>query len=211
MNKAPITILSLSLLCLCLSATARGDDGSAVEKDSLSALSLRSRRSDDASVVEAVLGQHSQALAEMKAELSALKTRTAELETVVCFSAHFARADVSGLGLNQPVVFDVVPYNAGAGYDKHTGIFRVPAAGTYVLSLNIQRHGSDQDTIIMAIRKGDTTLGAAEAGYSPYEHGTTVVTTHLKEGDAVTVQPVHGTVVYGGLSTVFSAFRISPK
>ena len=210
MDKA-LAILILGLPCLCLSSSAHKDGDLVIEKDDASMTSVRSRRSDDISSMVPVVSQHSQELAQVKAELSALKARTADLENVVCFTAHFSRADVSGLGLNQPVVFDNVPYNAGAGYDKNTGIFTAPVPGTYVLSLSLQRHGSEEDTIIMAIKKGGATLAVAEAGYSPFEHGTMVVTSHLNRGDVISVQPVHGSVVYGGMSTFFTVFRISPS
>ena len=143
------------LLCLCLSATARGDDGSAVEKDSLSALSP----TESAVLTMPALWKQywastlkpwrkwRQSCRRWRPErrswkLSSASRRISPAQT--CPVWGWTSLWSSTLCLTTPV----------PGYDKHTGIFRVPAAGTYVLSLNIQRHGSDQDTIIMAIRKG---------------------------------------------------------
>ncbi|KAK7499406.1 hypothetical protein BaRGS_00009381 [Batillaria attramentaria] len=174
----------------------------------------RARRSDDTDPITPVVAQHSQELAELRAELSALKAVTesqkAELENVVCFTVRFSQADIAGLGQNQPIKFDVVQYDVGNGYEKGSGTFTAPVAGTYVFFLGLQRHGSDEETIILAIKKGDATIGVAEAGYSPYEHGSMLVTAHLERGDVISVQAVRGTTVFGGMSTSFSGFRISP-
>lgn len=215
MNMPLIIILSLLLWCPFLSCNAKslGDRSQNVKHktdDVSSMTSSRNRRSDDIAPLVPVVSQLSRDMSNVQAELTALKTRTVELENIVCFTVHFSKADVTGLGLNQPVVFDVVQYNAGGGYDKNTGIFTAPIAGTYVFTLSLQRHGSDGTTIIMVIKKGNTVLGVAEAGYSPHEHGTMVATTHLTQGDVISVQTTYGSVVYGSQNTAFSGFRISP-
>ena len=175
-----------------------------------SSITARSRRSDDSNPVEAVVSELSQTVAQLQAQVSALTAKTSELETAVGFTVRFSQSDVVGLGLNQPAVFDVVDLNAGGGYDRNTGVFTVPRSGTYVLAFTLQRHGSDGDTTIFVIKKGDVTIAAVEAGYSPFEHGARVVTIHLNKGEAITAQAVHGTSVYGGMTTVFTGFRISP-
>ncbi|KAK7110095.1 cerebellin-3-like [Littorina saxatilis] len=205
-----MTFLFWSLAALIAVLAETKHDSVIKENDVYSMTSVRIRRSDDTDRLTPVVSQHSQELVELKAELTALKARTAELENIVCFTVRFSEADVTGLGLNQPVVFDVVQYNAGGGYDKNSGIFTAPKAGTYVFTLSLQRHGSDGTYIQMVIKKGNTVLGTAEAGYSPFEHGTMMVTTHLTQGDVISVQTTHGSMVYGVQATSFSGVRISP-
>ena len=176
-----------------------------------SSITARSRRSDDSNPLEAVVSQLSQTVAQLQAQVSGLTAKTSELETAVGFTVRFSEPHVTGLGLNQPAVFDVVDFNAGGGYDRNTGVFTVPRSGTYVLAFTLQRYDSEGVTTIFAIRKGDVTIASAEAGYSPFEHGARVVTVHLNEGETVTVQATLGTTVYGGMATVFTGFRFSPS
>lgn len=126
----------------------------------------------------------------------------------VSFTVHFSKPDVRGLGKDQVLVFDVVGNNIGNGYNTGTGFFTAPVAGSYVFFLAMQRYGEDESTFIASIVKGSTPIGVAEAGYSPYEHGSMLVTTHLEPGDTVCVKAILGTIVFGSMSTVFSGFLL---
>lgn len=172
----------------------------------------RSRRSDDVDPLTAVVNQLSQEVLQLKTSLAALEASQARLagsQTMsVSFTVHFSKADVVGLGTDQILVFDVARNNIGNGYNTGTGFFTAPVAGSYVFFLGMQRHGDDESTFIASIVKGTTTIGVTEAGYSPFEHGSMLVTTHLERGDTVCVKASHGTTVYGGMSTVFSGFLL---
>ncbi len=53
----------------------------------------------------------------------------------VAFSAHILGDKVISLALGQILAFDQVPTNLGNGYNKDSGSFTAPAAGTYSFSI----------------------------------------------------------------------------
>lgn len=202
-----LALLYRSQLSLC--CTGNCDEDSALYTSLVKCLA-RNHHLWDISPRTPVVSQLSLELLQLKAGLTALEARVEASQNVpsVSFTSRFSKQTITGLKKDQVLVFDVDVNNIGGGYDTKSGYFTAPVAGSYVFYLAMQRNDEEERTFMALIMKGSTSIGVAEAGYSPYEHGSMLVTTHLERGDTVCVKVHVGTTVYGSMSTVFSGFLL---
>lgn len=109
--------------------------------------------------------------------------------------------------------------NEGHAYDKQTGVFTAPLAGTYVFNINlvaqighyveasIQHNGKPQVTAISDFRT------YSENSYKPWDQGEATVILKLQKGDVVSVTllfPNGSHEVVGHGKTGFSGFLLWP-
>jgi hypothetical protein len=58
-------------------------------------------------------------------------------ESAVAFTARFTNYEITGLGQGQILKFDLIVSNQGNGYNRNTGEFTAPSAGTYAFYMNV--------------------------------------------------------------------------
>ncbi|XP_065927339.1 putative leucine-rich repeat-containing protein DDB_G0290503 [Magallana gigas] len=112
------------------------------------------------------------------------------------------------------LVFPVVIYSVGTGYNPSTGIFTAPTAGTYVFYVSVQ--SAHQKYIYLDIVLNGSSKVRAMAWYrsgssiSIYQTGTNLVILHLQTGDRVWVKRAFGTGYYSDSApvTTFSGFKL---
>ena len=125
----------------------------------------------------------------------------------VAFSVHFVADPVSNIGLHAILKFNSVAFNAGAGYDPHTGLFTAPASGVYAFYLTMMSTGTDSAELRLV--KEGTPLDYAHANSDLFDQGTLLATTHLNAGQKVWVEHHVGTTtIKGGHWTVFTGFLL---
>eukprot|EP00105_Crassostrea_gigas_P011435 XP_011427101.1 PREDICTED: uncharacterized protein LOC105328052 [Crassostrea gigas] len=112
------------------------------------------------------------------------------------------------------LVFPVVIYSEGTGYNPSTGIFTAPTAGTYVFYVSVQ--SAHLKYIHLDIVLNGSIKVRAMAWYGSgssiniYQTGTNLVILHLQTGDRVWVKRGGGTGYYstGAHQTTFSGFKL---
>jgi hypothetical protein len=50
------------------------------------------------------------------------------VEAAASFTVTFSDSDITGLGTNQVLKFDLIISNQGNGYNKNTGVFTAPSS-----------------------------------------------------------------------------------
>nr|XP_034335548.1 paramyosin-like isoform X1 [Crassostrea gigas] len=113
------------------------------------------------------------------------------------------------------LVFPVVIYCEGTGYNPSTGIFTAPSAGTYVFYVSVQ--SSLQKYIYLDIVVNGSSKVRALAWYNSgssiaiHQTGTNLVILHLQTGDRVWVRRGGGTGYYSYSIpiTTFSGFKVN--
>uniref|UniRef100_A0A8W8MME0 C1q domain-containing protein n=2 Tax=Magallana gigas TaxID=29159 RepID=A0A8W8MME0_MAGGI len=113
------------------------------------------------------------------------------------------------------LVFPLVIYSEGTGYNPSTGIFTAPTAGTYVFYVSVQ--SAHQNTIFLDIVLNGSSKVRAMAWYgsgnnvSISQTGTNLVILHLQTGDRVWVKRYSGTGYFSHdiPVTTFSGFKLN--
>lgn len=104
------------------------------------------------------------------------------------------------------LLFNQVVYNAGNGYNPHTGVFTVPEPGTYILSFHFEnwREGGSQRANLYV--DSDIVAGSIidPKGKISTQAGTTIIL-HLTKGQSVYVKVQNGEV-YGSPSERYTVF-----
>ena len=112
------------------------------------------------------------------------------------------------------LVFPVVIYSEGTGYNPSTGIFTAPTAGTYVFYVSVQ--SVLQKYIYLDIVLNGSSKVLAMAWYDSgrnvriHQTGTNLVILHLQNADRVWVKRHSGTGYYSYSThiTTFSGFKL---
>eukprot|EP00105_Crassostrea_gigas_P036987 XP_019921135.1 PREDICTED: complement C1q-like protein 2 [Crassostrea gigas] len=112
------------------------------------------------------------------------------------------------------LVFPIVIYSKGTGYNPSTGIFTAPTAGTYVFYISVQ--SAYQKLINFDIvLDGNSKVRAmayygSESSVAIRQTGTNMVILHLQTGDSVWVKRNEGTGYhsYSIPITTFSGFKL---
>uniref|UniRef100_K1S4X2 Uncharacterized protein n=1 Tax=Magallana gigas TaxID=29159 RepID=K1S4X2_MAGGI len=140
--------------------------------------------------------------------------KTSEYERLKLSSAvaslEVANMNLSRLNCGDILVFPVVIYSEGTGYNPSTGIFTAPIAGTYVFYVSVQ--SAHQKNIHLDIVLNGSAKVRALAWYnsgssiSIEQTGTNLVILHLQTGDRVWAKRAGGTGYYsdGAHITTFS-------
>uniref|UniRef100_K1QZD0 Complement C1q-like protein 2 n=1 Tax=Magallana gigas TaxID=29159 RepID=K1QZD0_MAGGI len=144
--------------------------------------------------------------------------KTSEYEQLKLSSAvaslEVANMNLSRLNYGNTLVFPVVIYSEGTGYNPSTGIFTAPTAGTYVFYVSVQ--SAHLKYIHLDIVLNGSIKVRAMAWYGSgssiniYQTGTNLVILHLQTGDRVWVKRGGGTGYYstGAHQTTFSGFKL---
>lgn len=112
------------------------------------------------------------------------------------------------------LVFPVVIYSEGTGYNPSTGIFTTPTAGTYIFFISVQ--SAHQKYIYLEIVLNGSSKVRAMAWYdsgssvSIYQTETKLVILHLQTGDIVWAKRARGTGYHSdsGHITTFSGLKL---
>lgn len=113
------------------------------------------------------------------------------------------------------LVFPVVIYSEGTGYNPSTGIFTAPTSGTYVFYISVQ--SANQKYIWLDIVLNGSSKVRATAEYNGgisvtfHQTGTNLVILHLQTGDRVWVKRYGGSGYYSQYIpiTTFSGFKLN--
>lgn len=79
----------------------------------------------------------------------------------------------------------------------------------FIIILQTMLHNLDEEKLFLDITKNGSTLARAHVGYSNFENGSTMVTTHLVQGERIMVRITLGSQFWGEFYTTFAGFRIS--
>lgn len=128
------------------------------------------------------------------------------------FTAYVGSSNSDWTG--RTLVFPTVLYSVGTGYNRGTGIFTAPTAGTYVFYISFQ--SAQHKDISFQIMLNQQSMVRAMAYYKGgssvdiHQTGTNMAIYHLQTGDTVWVKRYAGTGYYSdyfGLTT-FSGFKL---
>lgn len=112
------------------------------------------------------------------------------------------------LTTNEVVKFDTVQTNHGNGYDITTGIFTVPAAGVYEITVNFLS-GSDSKFLELNLMKNQEVVGRAHAALDQFTSSSLQAILRLKPGDKIYVrQPRSYGNIYGDNYTMMSGHLV---
>nr|KAG5693441.1 hypothetical protein BaRGS_022328 [Batillaria attramentaria] len=128
-------------------------------------------------------------------------------EDQVAFTVRFHDDDYHvGIGLSKNAVlkFDTIITNIGNAYDKTTGMFTAPLAGTYTFFLS-QMSVNSHSVLYLAIVKHGVVLDLV---YAEGVARALQVTTHMAAGEQVWVRQNSGDAVRGSWYTIFSGFLV---
>nr|XP_011432555.2 complement C1q-like protein 2 isoform X2 [Crassostrea gigas] len=112
------------------------------------------------------------------------------------------------------LVFPVIIYSEGTGYNPSTGIFTAPTAGTYVFYISVQSamHKYIYFDIVLNGSAKVRALAWYNSGNSIAIHqtGTNLVILHLQTGDSVWVKRGGGTGYHSDSAHImtFSGFKL---
>ncbi|XP_052707541.1 multimerin-1-like isoform X1 [Crassostrea angulata] len=113
------------------------------------------------------------------------------------------------------LVFPIVIYSVGTGYNPSTGIFTAPTAGTYVFYVSVQS-GSNKHIYLDIVLNGLSkvramTWNSRRSSVPIYQTGTNLVILHLRTGDRVWVKRHSGTGYHSHdiPITTFSGFKLN--
>ncbi|KAK7092356.1 complement C1q tumor necrosis factor-related protein 3-like [Littorina saxatilis] len=167
------------------------------------------KRSDDIPALKTVVERHSQQMADMIAELTAVKAELNAVKTNVAFHARHS-SDPFSVASQGTIVYDNVVTNIGDGYDIKSGIFTAPVSGTYVFFANCMAVvGTSEEAYITL---GGVVVGACyswEPQGSEIHQGAGMATVHVLKGQAVRVQLLENAEnVRGGHWNSFSGFLV---
>uniref|UniRef100_A0A8W8JEB0 C1q domain-containing protein n=1 Tax=Magallana gigas TaxID=29159 RepID=A0A8W8JEB0_MAGGI len=113
------------------------------------------------------------------------------------------------------LVFPVVIYSEGTGYNPSTGIFTAPSAGTYVFYVSVQSASRKYIYLDIVMNGSSKVRALAYYGGGSRVHinqtGTNLVILHLQTGDRVWVKRYKGIgYVSGDIPiTTFSGFKLN--
>ncbi|XP_034332835.1 myosin-11 isoform X2 [Magallana gigas] len=168
--------------------------------------------------VQFTLSEHTQQ--KFSSALASLETAQTKLsKSIDDKSSHhaFTAGIISGNDgwTGDTLVFPVVIYSEGKGYNPSTGIFTAPTAGTYVFYISVQ--SAYQKHIFLDIVLNGSSKVRAFAWYDSgnsvriYQTGTNLVILHLQTGDRVWVKRYSGTGYLSHVisSTTFSGFKLN--
>ncbi|XP_065927104.1 myosin heavy chain, skeletal muscle-like isoform X3 [Magallana gigas] len=113
------------------------------------------------------------------------------------------------------LVFPVVIYSEGTGYNPSTGIFTAPTAGTYVFYVSVQS-AWQKDIYLRIVLNGSSKVMAmayygSGSSIAIHQTGTNLVILHLQTGDRVSVRRYIGTGYASHIIpvTTFSGFKLN--
>ena len=118
-------------------------------------------------------------------------------EEKVAFSAHIPGDKPMPVSLGSVILFDEVLTNLGNGYNKNSGSFTAPVAGTYSLSIYFMaNHGRQCHLGIYVNGESKCTAYARDADMS----GCAIIE-YINVGDVVNVKVFHGNdnTLYGSV------------
>uniref|UniRef100_K1RBT2 Collagen alpha-2(VIII) chain n=1 Tax=Magallana gigas TaxID=29159 RepID=K1RBT2_MAGGI len=146
-------------------------------------------------------------------KFQSFKNEQLKLSSAVA-SLELANMNMSKSNCGGTLVFPVVIYSEGTGYNPSTGIFTAPTAGTYVFYVSVQ--SAHQKLIYLDIVLNGSAKVRAMAWYNSgssvnmIQTGTNLVILHLQTGDKVWVRRGGGDGYYsdGYHITTFSGFKL---
>ncbi|XP_062588928.1 uncharacterized protein LOC134250580 [Saccostrea cucullata] len=109
------------------------------------------------------------------------------------------------------LVFDLIVYNIGGGYDSSTGVFTSPVDGHFVFFINVQAPGSNTIYTYIVLNGSAKVTTMAYGSSDNYDSGPNLVVLRLQKGDRVWVKHFGGTGYYTQSDaplTTFSGFLI---
>jgi len=126
----------------------------------------------------------------------------------VAFSATISSHHVTGLGTNQPIVFDDVVTNEGSSYSGRTGIFTSQTNGTFFFLSSVMTHTGEY--LEAEIVKNGAHIALMYSKDAEFEQGTNGAVVNLQQGDEVWVRHRGntGSKVYGYGWSSFLGFKL---
>nr|XP_034334541.1 complement C1q-like protein 3 [Crassostrea gigas] len=166
---------------------------------------LRRQSGKDRSTIQQLNGSLTQ-------EIRGIKEQIASKSNHHAFTAGIPVHNYGWTG--DTLVFPVVIYSVGTGYNPSTGIFTAPAAGTYVFYVSVQ--SAWHNIIYLDIVMNGSSKVRAMAWYDSgssiaiRQTGTNLVILHLQTGDRVWAKRSSGTGYHsdGAHITTFSGFKL---
>nr|QBA18411.1 type 2 C1q domain-containing protein 4 isoform 2 [Littorina littorea] len=145
------------------------------------------------------------ALTAAKREITTLWTKVNRSSKAVGFTARFLNDDGAGIpvGNRATLRFDDVVFNAGNGYDPHTGIFTAPVAGTYAFFFNLMAFVYGKVEIL----KNGKYIDYVWAN-SNNDQGASQLLVHLEDGGKVWVRQLDIHSLRGGPYTIFTGYLL---
>ena len=130
-------------------------------------------------------------------------------QTTVAFHAYHS-ADPFSVAAHGTIVYNAVTTNTGNAYDKLSGIFTAPVAGTYVFFTNCMSvDASSEESYILVDGSSVASCYSITPSGSTTEQGGTLTTVHLSPGQKVWVQILQGAEnVRGHRWNTFSGFLV---
>ncbi len=102
----------------------------------------------------------------------------------VAFSVHLLGDKKINLPAGSVVIYDQVVTNIGNGYNKHTGIFTVPTAGTYFFNIYFMSYNPSTTALGIFV---NNEVQCTSYGNTNYGVGTCSIIKDLNVGDVVSV------------------------
>ncbi|XP_070175632.1 complement C1q tumor necrosis factor-related protein 3-like [Littorina saxatilis] len=130
----------------------------------------------------------------------------------VAFHAHHS-TDPVNVASHGTIVYNVVTTNIGNAYNRNSGYFTAPVSGTYVFFANCMAVASSEEEVYISQdgKKGIAVCYSNRPLASPYEQGSTSVTTHVLKGQKVWTSIVQNSEnIRGNLWSTFSGFLVKP-
>lgn len=132
--------------------------------------------------------------------------------THVAFTAGFSSCCTRKFVAGQTVIYNLVLYQVGGGYDISTGIFTAPRAGLYIIHSTVasDRRESFWSRIVIngSVKAG--MMAYNDANINIYQSASNLIVQQLQVGDRVWIQLHYGERLYSTVSdTTFSVVMIN--
>nr|QBA18410.1 type 2 C1q domain-containing protein 4 isoform 3 [Littorina littorea] len=149
--------------------------------------------------------EYNRKLKAAQSEITTLWAKVNRSSKAVGFTARFLNDDGAGIpiGHRATLRFDDVVFNAGNGYDPHTGIFTAPVAGTYAFFFNLMAFVNGKVEIL----KNGKYIDYVWAN-SNNDQGASQLLVHLEDGGKVWVRQLDIHSLRGGPYTIFTGYLL---
>lgn len=132
--------------------------------------------------------------------------------THVAFTAGFSGCCIHAFTSGQTVIYNLVLYQVGGGYDLSTGIFTAPRAGLYIIFSTIVANIHDDFWSRIVINGSEKAgmMAYNNANVNLYQSASNFIVQQLQVGDRVWIQLYAGQYLYSQISdTTFSVVMIN--